>query len=385
MSTLSELAARLINATNNLRYTSTAAQPIQIQDELIPTFRTKENDPSKHCAVHLNRYYTIPYNEINTIFAQTIPGEYVKQNKTFQEMCLLIRKPAIEIMNCLSQTDYTKPVNKYILYGEDGCGKTSTLLHLIHYGYVTKKIIVNVQWASMWYRFPREVANSTTREGFVDLPIDAAAWLVNFKNQNKLILNQVDLKLSNAYEWSSQESSLKGSPLIELIDFGIQRVKYASDIVVALMSELKQASIAGKCKIMVAIDCYNAFFANKTNVKNDAKQKVPASKVTLTQAFLDITKSDWCNGEIILAVDQFSTQNQESYFPRYLLRKEGFDHLDPFLPIAVENYSTDEFDTVIEYYKNRKWIRKLSPEGQKELELVSGKNPYKLMEYCKNL
>lgn len=114
MSILSELATRLINATN-IRCTSTAAQPIQIQDELIQTFRTKENNPSKHSAVHLNRYYTIPYNEIDTIFAQSIPGEYRKQNKTFQEMCILIRKPAIELINCLSQTDYTKPINKYVI------------------------------------------------------------------------------------------------------------------------------------------------------------------------------------------------------------------------------------------------------------------------------
>lgn len=47
----------------------------------------------------------------------------------------------------------------------------------------------------MWFRFPKEVANSVTREGLVDLPIDAAAWLLNFKNQNNLMLNQVDVSL----------------------------------------------------------------------------------------------------------------------------------------------------------------------------------------------
>lgn len=112
------------------------------------------------------------------------------------------------------------------------------------------------------------------------------------------------MRLSKTYEWSSQESSPKGSPLTDLIDFGIQRIKYASDIVIELISELKQASTAGKCKIMVAIDGYNAFFGNDTMVKNDARQRVNAAKVSLTQAFLDITKSDWCNGEVILVVDQ---------------------------------------------------------------------------------
>ena len=77
-------------------------------------------------------------------------------------------------------------------------------------------------------------------------------------------------------------------------------------------------------------------------------------------------------------------ERRESYLPRYLLSK-GFDHLDPFLPVAVENYTQDEFDTVIEYYKNRKWIRHITLEGQKELKLLSGSNPFKLMEYCKHL
>lgn len=71
--------------------------------------------------------------------------------------------------------------------------------------------------------------------------------------------------------------------------------------------------------------------------------------------------------------------------PRYLLKKEGFDHLDPYLPIMIENYNEDELNAVVEYYKNRKWIRDLSPDGKKELKLISGSNPYKLREYCRGL
>jgi len=68
-----------------------------------------------------------------------------------------------------------------------------------------------------------------------------------------------------------------------------------------------------------------------------------------------------------------------------LLGKEGFEHLDPFIPVLVEDYNTAEFDTMIEYYKDRKWIRNITPNGQKELELISNKNPLALMEQCKFL
>lgn len=78
-------------------------------------------------------------------------------------------------------------------------------------------------------------------------------------------------------------------------------------------------------------------------------------------------------------------EKRDSHFPRYLLGKEGFEHLDPFVPISVENLTQDEFDAMVDYYKNRKWIRTITPEGEKELLLLSGSNPEKLMEVCKHL
>ncbi|KAK0091818.1 hypothetical protein PV326_002663, partial [Microctonus aethiopoides] len=77
--------------------------------------------------------------------------------------------------------------------------------------------------------------------------------------------------------------------------------------------------------------------------------------------------------------------HHQSIFPRYLLGKEGFEHLDPFLPVEVPIYSRDEFETVMEYYKERKWVRNISKEGQRELELLSNRNPYKLMRYTASL
>nr|CAD7459778.1 unnamed protein product [Timema tahoe] len=55
----------------------------------------------------------------------------------------------------------------------------------------TKLIVV-----ANWTRRPREVSSSTTREGFVDLPLDAATWLVHFKSQNSALLNKLDAYIS---------------------------------------------------------------------------------------------------------------------------------------------------------------------------------------------
>lgn len=94
---------------------STATQTAPIQDELLQSFRTREANPEKHNIEHLNRFYTVPSEEIKSIFCHGLPAKYQKQTKTFAEMCILIRKPALEILSCLAQTDYSKPVNKYVI------------------------------------------------------------------------------------------------------------------------------------------------------------------------------------------------------------------------------------------------------------------------------
>jgi small subunit ribosomal protein S29 len=41
----------------------------------------------------------------------------------------------------------------------------------------------------------KEVSNSTTREGYVDLNLDAAAWLIHFKCQNATLLSKIDVSV----------------------------------------------------------------------------------------------------------------------------------------------------------------------------------------------
>lgn len=76
---------------------------------------------------------------------------------------------------------------------------------------------------------------------------------------------------------------------------------------------------------------------------------------------------------------------RESDYPTYLLGKKGFEFLDPFIPVRAENYSPEELKTILEYYRDRKWIREISPQGQRELELLSNKNPFELWSCCKPL
>ncbi|XP_063995879.1 small ribosomal subunit protein mS29 [Diachasmimorpha longicaudata] len=365
-----------------VRRFATVTETKRANEEPIQTFRTNECDPSNHGREHLNRFYPMPPSVIETIFPYGgFPKSFKSQTLSFLEACLLVREPALEVISCLKLTDYSRPVNRYVLYGENGAGKSLSLAHILHYGLSSKKILVHVPWVRDWYKKPKEVAASATKEGFHDLPVDAAAWLIRFKHQNLALLQELDLRLAKTYKWSVREITPSGSPILELIELGLARIKYACDIIEVLLGELKSSSIAGKCQVLVVIDGFNAFLGRDTEIRVENRKLVYPDKVTLTKPFLDITKSDWNNGAVVVTVDPLAVQNegQESIYPRYLLGKEGFELLDPFLPVHVQNYTVDEFEAVMEYYKNRKWVREITVAGQRELELLSNRNPFKLM------
>jgi len=110
--------------------------------------------------------------------------------------------------------------------------------------------------------------------------------------------------MTKDYVWNQRETTSQGTPILELIDFGINRIKYACGVVDALIKEIKLASTVGKCKTMVMIDGFNAFTADHTRIFDDNKKMVLPKQVSLAVPFLNITKDDWCNGAIVLSVDE---------------------------------------------------------------------------------
>lgn len=306
-------------STSKLRFLSTVAQP----QERLQTFRTTETNPTNHTSNHIGHFYSLSKDDKRQIFQYGgLPKTFQIQAKTFNETCLMVRQPSVDIIECLKRLDYTKPPVRFVLYGKKGSGKTLSLAHILHYAKKENFLIVHVPWVGNWMRRCQEVSNSETKEGFVNLNIDAAAWLLHFKTQNENLLSNPDLTTSQDYVWSKREITEKGSPLLTLIEHGISRIKYASDCVVNLAKELKLLSNNGVCKTLVAIDGFNAFFYPNTRVFTEKKEKVHPSKVVLTEAFLELTKYDWKNAAIVVTVDEIAiaAEDQISHLPRYNIK-----------------------------------------------------------------
>ncbi|CAG0894192.1 unnamed protein product [Darwinula stevensoni] len=293
--------------------------------------RTSQADPSCHTLQDEGLFYTIPEDEMKDFFqGEPLWGrEHDKQRKTFQEMSLMVRRPALEAINCLKQARPGFPSLHLVLYGRDGAGKTMSLVNTIHFALKNKWFAINAGLCSYWFKFKWETAPSETMEGLYNLPMMGVQLLAQIKLQNAQLL----------------------------------------------------------CKTLITVDGVNNLWYGRTQMKKLDKSHIHSPEFSLSQLLLRSFTNDWSNGAVVVTVDRLAGQpdRRESYMPRYLLGKEGFEKLDPFIPIHVGNYTEREFYSCVNYYTDRLWLQNpaaQTPEGQKELEFLSGRNPRDLKTLC---
>ncbi|MBZ3877257.1 28S ribosomal protein S29, mitochondrial [Sciurus carolinensis] len=187
----------------------------------------------------------------------------------------MVRKPALELLRYLKNTNFAHPAIRYLL-------------------------------SHLWVKNCRDLLQSTYNKQRFDQPLEASTWLKNFKTANERFLGQI--KVQEKYVWNKRESTEKGSPLGEVVEQGLTRVRNATDAVGIVLKELKMQSSLGMFRLLVAVDGINALWG-KTTLKREDKNP------------------------------------------------EGFDALDPFLPILVSSYNPKEFESCIQYYLENNWLQ----------------------------
>ncbi|XP_042296723.1 28S ribosomal protein S29, mitochondrial isoform X2 [Sceloporus undulatus] len=340
-------------------------------------FRTTENDPANHTEEHVGQYYSLPRQEVEVIFPHGLPARFKLQMKTFNETCFMVREPALELISYLKCTNFSHPAIRYVIYGEKTTGKTMTLCHAIHYCAKQNWLILHIPDAHLWVKNCKELLPSTYNKERLDQPLEASAWLKNFKTTNGHFLKEI--KTQQTYVWSKRESTTEGRPLGEVIEQGLTRVKNASDVVGVVLKELKQQCHQGSFRLLVAVDGVNSLWGQTTLKKQD-KSKVAVEELTLIHNLRKMVANDWTGGAIVTTLSQTGAvfKPRKAFLPHELLGKEGFDALDPFVPIQVLNCTDREFESTYQYYLEQKWLQheKASTNaGRMELRFLTGQNP----------
>ncbi|XP_004589068.2 small ribosomal subunit protein mS29 [Ochotona princeps] len=346
--------------------------------------RTNESDPAKHGEQQEAQHYSLPLQDVRTVFPQGLPPRFAMQVKTFGEACLMVRKPALELLHYLKNTNFAHPAVRYLLYGEKGTGKTLSLCHVIHFCAKQDWLIVHVPDAHLWVKNSPDLLQSTYNRKRLDQPLEASTWLKNFKTVNERFLSQI--KVQEKYLWSKRESVEKGSPLGQVVEQGLTRVKNATDAVGIVLKELKKQSSLGLFHLLVAVDGVNALWG-RTTLKREDKNQIAPEELALIHNLRKMMRNDWTGGAIVLTLSQTGSlfKPRNAYLPQELLGKEGFDALDPFIPILVNNYNPKEFESCIQYYLENSWLqheKAHTEDGKQELLFLSHANPGQLERLC---
>ncbi|XP_022612476.1 28S ribosomal protein S29, mitochondrial [Seriola dumerili] len=362
------------------------AVAVESESEPFSVFRTQENDPACQSEKHIGQYYTLPSAHIHTLFPRGLPWRYQQQVKAFNEACIMVRQPALEVISYLKKTDYSKPAQRYLFYGLQGSGKTMSLCHTLHFCYTQGWLVLHIPDAHIWVKNCKELLPSSYNTSRFDQPLQAAEWLRSFRTTNEKFLSTI--KTKHRYVWTKREFTEEGSLLGQLVDQGISRVKSSSDVVGAVMKELRLQSgqPESNFRLAVAVDGVNALWGRST-IKKEDKSAVDPHELTLVYNLRKMMKNDWTGGAIIATVSQTGSLyiSKSAYLPQELLGERGFDTMDPFVPMSVSNYSEKEFESCYLYYMDRQWLQhpqSRTEEGKKELIFLSNRNPTMLERIC---
>jgi len=395
-----------------------SALPGSLQDSY---FRTDEADPSNHNINHLGRLYTVDpqipklfgkelspreFYNANSYFA---PRQWIDRCNVFNETAIMIRSPALQIMNCIKNCDLDKPAVRYLLFGRHGCGKSITLAHLTHFGHQEGFIVMTFGLIKKWLTKHYEVAPSTYTPGSIDHLHNSNIFLKNFRQANSTLLSNPKLVTHREYVWSVREKTPAGAPLSDVLNVGIERLPFSADALNVVIRELKLNCNNGNCKLMIVCDGVNALFADTTLVHKektkcmhgpyDAEWMQNVAKVDECSVLKNMKKlfcNDYKNSVIVASACAGATVKKtdpgarwwkskqlemkpdlDSHLPFSLLGEEGWRLLDPFLPVEVEPYTESELDTMIDYYVERGYLGKEcdSRSARQEIHFLTGRNP----------
>ncbi|KAM3910271.1 small ribosomal subunit protein mS29 [Leptodactylus fuscus] len=347
-------------------------------------FRTSECNPDLHTEDHEGQFYSIPPEKVRAIFPHGLPRRFQAQCSTFNETCIMVRRPALELIRYLRATDFSQPALRYLLYGKVGSGKSLSMCHVLHYCHAQGWLIVHLPDAHVLVKNCKELMTSSYGKERWDQPLEASTWLKNFRAANERFLSQIVTR--QRYVWSKREATEAGRPLGEVVDQGLTRVKTSSDVVGVVLKELKAQSGGGAYRLLVSVDGVNALWG-RSSIKKEDKSFVSPEELTLVHNFRKMLQNDWTGGAIVTSLAQTGSlfTPKTSYLPQALLGKDGFDALDPFVPVPVCSYSEKEFESCYQYYIDRRWLQHenaRTEQGKVEIIFLSNFNPREMEKIC---
>jgi len=416
------IRARLLYRSFYRLYSNSAPRTIDVHSVAQETiesnverpFRTLINDPLLHTEKDLGLFYKVDNDDLKRIspFGKSLPLQFREECEAFNETAVMIRQPSLDIIKLIKQIDWNLPPLKVVLFPvELGVGMGLCLFHVLHYGFRKKMLLVNTPTAAEILKLALDATPSPNNEQMWDTPAAASSWLKTFAINNEELLKETDFRTKFTYTWSIRESTPAGTHLLDLIAYATERIKYASECVGAIVKEVKAQVKEKNIKTLVTFDTINSYYGPTWIVKPD-RSTVKPNEVTIVKALQELLLPDWNNAFIVVTIGPKGViipkvREKDNWLVKHghyrseyrlpgvlmydgsmtvksLLRTEGIEALEPFVPIQVQKYSDMEFDNQFRYYVDRNWIqnyRGREEEGRKEILFYTARNPYEMAKF----
>ena len=367
----------------------------------IKNFRCDKQNPADHTLADVGLFYKLSDDTWKRMITPGLnfkgfPLRFQELCDIFNEPCMMVRKPGLEIVNYVKSFNKKNAVNRYLIHGQTGCGKSMTLQYVVDYCINQGWLIMPFYYLWEWVKFlhpyrgdqVKELITSQYNSNRVDQPELATRWLEKFRFMNEPLLDNI--YTTKKYVWSKHEASEKGISLLALVDHGISRPRNAADVIGCLTREVRVQDHTTRPPTLVAVDCVNALFG-PTRLKMQFGELLTTNELTLTYNIKKLLANTWKNGAVVTAVDYFGAPfiwkvKVHDKHPLDVLGHEGFDLLDPHIPIDVPTLSRQEAYNFLAYFSDRKWLigRSLTREAEEEIIHLTNK-PLELVKLCGGL
>jgi len=362
--------------------TKAATKPVKQEVE---EYSFCSKDPTAQDTADLLKFYSISPKHIQDAFVHGYSRQFQYISECVQEHTMLVRKPALDIIQTLNHT--TEPSPRFLLYGPDGSGKSVTLMHILHYCYLKDWLILHVPDGNYFADSHQQTTpqQSSWKPHRLDQPEESMQWLKAFRSLNMRFLTE--LKTSQHYSWGKREATEKDQPLLSVIEQGLSRGSFATDAVGVLLKEIQ---LQKSCKVLYAVDKFNSFFGKTAH--KIGKQTVDIKDVALIRHFTKLLETDRSlhNGCYMMTLS-LTGAYRESLTDRGreiedILSEEALSLCGAYTPVKVDNYSQDEFENILRFYRAKGWIsRDLSKAMVDQLHFLTNRNPLSVKKICANL
>ncbi|TGZ68585.1 hypothetical protein CRM22_004192 [Opisthorchis felineus] len=374
---------------------------------------TVHTEQLKNMSSVLHKFVSYPVGDFDRFISPFLKAELVEELATFGDYSLLIRRPSLSIMKDLLRirelqthsSDDTSvsddlslqshAVPRFVTYGQPGTGISVTLAQISHFAATNNWLVFPFPDAEKWlYRCvdltpSNEYHQDQHKPNLVgdafDYPSRSANWLQGFVKMNEGFLEKNKPLTTRDVHWTRVDSTPAGTPWTELIKFCIARKKYSTDCIGILLREMRSlCSQPDGPPCLVIVDGVNFLWCRGTLLKDKTLHcRVTVDRLAIVHHLRRVLRADWRHGAILTSLNIRAAwpTDREKYTPGYLLGKDGFECMDPFIPIPVENYTSAEVDACLRFYAENHWLTNPAahtPAGRAEIVFLADSNPLEL-------